>query len=134
MIPRARWQKIQSLFEEVVDSGPEERVARLASSCQGDSDLRHSVEAAAQSWMQNGVVQHLDGNGLLVLRVVALAAIHGTHAALPENGHDAIRAYASAEQTVLVFLEKGFGRRTDGINQRILGPQVGRQQRFHRIT
>src|ERR1700693_5855520 len=45
MIPRARWQKIQSLFEEVVDSGPEERIARLASSCQGDSDLRDSVEA-----------------------------------------------------------------------------------------
>ena len=40
MIPRARWQKIQSLFEEVVDSGPEERVARLASPCQGDSELR----------------------------------------------------------------------------------------------
>jgi len=49
MIPRARWQKIQSLFEEVVDSGPEERVARLASSCQGDSDLRDSVEALLAS-------------------------------------------------------------------------------------
>jgi serine/threonine protein kinase/tetratricopeptide (TPR) repeat protein len=49
MIPRARWQKIQSLFEEVVDSGPEERVARLASSCQGDSELRDSVEALLAS-------------------------------------------------------------------------------------
>src|SRR6202162_5931962 len=49
MIPRARWQKIQSLFEEVVDSGPEERIARLASSCQGDSDLRDSVEALLAS-------------------------------------------------------------------------------------
>src|SRR5882757_8133097 len=49
MIPRARWQKIQSLFEEVVDSGPEERIARLASSCQGDSDLRESVEALLAS-------------------------------------------------------------------------------------
>src|SRR6202795_4625830 len=49
MIPRARWQKIQSLFEEVVDSGPEERLARLASSCQGDSELRDSVEALLAS-------------------------------------------------------------------------------------
>ena len=49
MIPRARWQKIQSLFDEVVDSAPEERVARLASSCQGDSDLRNSVEALLAS-------------------------------------------------------------------------------------
>src|ERR1700675_4740796 len=49
MIPRARWQKIQSLFEEVVDSGPEERVARLASSCHGDSELRDSVEALLAS-------------------------------------------------------------------------------------
>src|SRR5260221_9134578 len=49
MIPRARWQKIQSLFEEVVDSGPEERIARLASSCQGDNDLRDSVEALLAS-------------------------------------------------------------------------------------
>jgi serine/threonine protein kinase/tetratricopeptide (TPR) repeat protein len=49
MIPRARWQKIQSLFEEVVDSGPEERLARLATSCQGDSELRDSVEALLAS-------------------------------------------------------------------------------------
>jgi serine/threonine protein kinase/tetratricopeptide (TPR) repeat protein len=49
MIPRARWQKIQSLFEEVVDSGPDERNARLASTCQGDSDLRDSVEALLAS-------------------------------------------------------------------------------------
>src|ERR1700736_5950758 len=49
MIPRARWQKIQSLFEEVVHSGPEERVARLAISCQGDSELRDSVEALLAS-------------------------------------------------------------------------------------
>src|SRR6202162_103181 len=49
MIPRARWQKIQSLFEEVVDSGPEERIARLSRSCQGDSELRESVEALLAS-------------------------------------------------------------------------------------
>ncbi|MEA3107128.1 MAG: eukaryotic-like serine/threonine-protein kinase [Gammaproteobacteria bacterium] len=49
MIPRARWQRIQSLFEEVVDIAPEERVARLASSCQGDSELRDSVEALLAS-------------------------------------------------------------------------------------
>ena len=45
MISRARWQKIQSLFEEIADSGPAERAARLASSCGDDTDLRNSVES-----------------------------------------------------------------------------------------
>src|SRR5450631_1971531 len=45
MIPRARWQKVQSLFEEIADSEPAERAARLASSCGDDSQLRKSVES-----------------------------------------------------------------------------------------
>jgi serine/threonine protein kinase/tetratricopeptide (TPR) repeat protein len=49
MISRARWQKIQSLFEEVVDSGPAEREARLANSCRNDADLRNSVESLLAS-------------------------------------------------------------------------------------
>jgi serine/threonine protein kinase/tetratricopeptide (TPR) repeat protein len=44
MIAHARWQKIQSLFEEIADSGPAERAARLASSCGDDAELRKSVE------------------------------------------------------------------------------------------
>ncbi|MDB6086677.1 MAG: hypothetical protein JWN43_4558, partial [Gammaproteobacteria bacterium] len=43
MISRGRWQKIQSLFDEVVDSDPAERSARLADSCMNDTDLRNSV-------------------------------------------------------------------------------------------
>src|SRR6202022_3743555 len=77
----------------------EPRDGRVIERCK---NVAFAVKPAAQSWMQNGVMQHLDGNGLLVLRVVALAAIHGAHSTLPENGHDAVRAYASAEQTVLV--------------------------------
>ena len=30
MISRARWQKIQALFDETVDVGPDERAHRLA--------------------------------------------------------------------------------------------------------
>jgi serine/threonine protein kinase len=45
MISRARWQKIQSLFEEFVDTPPAERAARLASSCKDDAELRISVES-----------------------------------------------------------------------------------------
>jgi serine/threonine protein kinase/Flp pilus assembly protein TadD len=49
VISRARWQKIQSLFDEVVDSGPDERAARLAESCREDPELRHSVESLLAS-------------------------------------------------------------------------------------
>jgi eukaryotic-like serine/threonine-protein kinase len=49
MISRARWQKIQSLFEEVIDSGPAERARRLADSCRDDDDLRNSVESLLAS-------------------------------------------------------------------------------------
>jgi serine/threonine protein kinase/Tfp pilus assembly protein PilF len=45
VISRARWLQIQSLFDEVIDSPPAERAARLAKSCRGDADLRHSVES-----------------------------------------------------------------------------------------
>jgi serine/threonine protein kinase len=49
MTSRARWHKIQSIFEQVVDSSPEERSARLADSCAGDAELRNSVEALLAS-------------------------------------------------------------------------------------
>jgi cell fate (sporulation/competence/biofilm development) regulator YlbF (YheA/YmcA/DUF963 family) len=49
MISRSRWQKIQSLFEEVADSGPTERAARLAASCKNDLDLQKSVESLLAS-------------------------------------------------------------------------------------
>jgi serine/threonine protein kinase/tetratricopeptide (TPR) repeat protein len=49
MISRARWQKIQALFDEVVDTAPAERSARLAESCKDDADLRVSVESLLAS-------------------------------------------------------------------------------------
>jgi eukaryotic-like serine/threonine-protein kinase len=45
MIPRARWQQIQSLFEQLADVDPAERAAHLDKSCANDSDLRQSVES-----------------------------------------------------------------------------------------
>jgi serine/threonine protein kinase len=49
MIPRARWQQIQSLFEQLIDTGTGERSARLASACGDDLDLRASVESLLES-------------------------------------------------------------------------------------
>src|ERR1700722_6709736 len=49
MIPRARWQQIQSLFEELIDTGDDERAARLAKACGEDLDLRFSVESLLHS-------------------------------------------------------------------------------------
>ena len=44
MISRARWQRIQSIFEALVDVPPPERASRLADSCGADTELRDSVE------------------------------------------------------------------------------------------
>jgi serine/threonine protein kinase/Tfp pilus assembly protein PilF len=49
MISRSRWQQIQSLFEEVMDSPPTEREMRLTSSCGDDSELKRSVQALLAS-------------------------------------------------------------------------------------
>jgi eukaryotic-like serine/threonine-protein kinase len=49
MIPQARWQQIQSLFEELIETGPAERPARLASACGDDIELRSSLESLLAS-------------------------------------------------------------------------------------
>ena len=49
MMSRARWQKIHSLFEEVLDSEPVERAQHLDRSCRDDSELRKSVESLLAS-------------------------------------------------------------------------------------
>jgi serine/threonine protein kinase/tetratricopeptide (TPR) repeat protein len=49
MIPRARWQQIQSLFEQLIDTGASEREMRLGEACGDDLDLRSSVASLLQS-------------------------------------------------------------------------------------
>ncbi len=49
MIPRARWQQIQSLFERLVDTGESERALHLARACGDDLELRSSVESMLKS-------------------------------------------------------------------------------------
>jgi serine/threonine protein kinase/tetratricopeptide (TPR) repeat protein len=49
MIPRARWQQIQSLFEQLVDTRESERAAHLARACGDDTELRSSVESLLKS-------------------------------------------------------------------------------------
>jgi serine/threonine protein kinase/tetratricopeptide (TPR) repeat protein len=49
MIPRARWQRIQSVFEEVLEVPDEARPGRLAVACAGDTDLLRAVEALLAS-------------------------------------------------------------------------------------
>ena len=45
MIPRARWQQIQSLFEQLADVPGAERAAHLERTCGNDRELRESVES-----------------------------------------------------------------------------------------
>ena len=45
MIPRARWQQIKSVFEQVVDMEGSARVAHLDKCCGEDADLRSSVQS-----------------------------------------------------------------------------------------
>jgi serine/threonine protein kinase/tetratricopeptide (TPR) repeat protein len=49
MIPKARWQQIQSLFEQLIDTGENERAAHLARACGNDIDLLSSVESLLNS-------------------------------------------------------------------------------------
>src|ERR1700676_1009110 len=61
MIPRVRWQQIQSLFEELADMDGPGRSAHLDKSCGDDLDLRISVEsllsldAAAEDPLLNAI-------------------------------------------------------------------------------
>jgi serine/threonine protein kinase len=62
MIPRARWQQIQSLFEQLVDTGENERAVYLARACGDDTDLRSSVESLLKSdARREDVLQHAIG-------------------------------------------------------------------------
>lgn len=45
MMSRERWQRVQSVFDEVADMAPDERGERLARSCGEDLELRRSVES-----------------------------------------------------------------------------------------
>lgn len=54
MIPRARWQQIQSLFDELVDTRESERAAHLARACGDDVELRSSVESLLKSDERRG--------------------------------------------------------------------------------
>ena len=49
MISPLRWQRIQSLFEELIDAREDERTARLDSACGDDQELRASVESLLRS-------------------------------------------------------------------------------------
>lgn len=49
MIPRARWQQIQTAFDQVIDSDKGDRAERLARVCGADLELRSSVESLLES-------------------------------------------------------------------------------------
>src|SRR5580692_3221371 len=49
MIPKARWQQIQSLFDQLIDSDTRERAAHLARACGSDMELLSSVESLLES-------------------------------------------------------------------------------------
>jgi serine/threonine protein kinase/tetratricopeptide (TPR) repeat protein len=49
MIPKARWQQIQSLFDQLIDSDTRERAVHLARACGNDMELFSSVESLLES-------------------------------------------------------------------------------------
>ncbi len=49
MIPRTRWQQIQSLFDQLIDTSESERTTRLDLACGDDAELRMSVESMLAS-------------------------------------------------------------------------------------
>ena len=65
-----------------------------------------AVQPAAQARMQDGMLQDFDRDGLLILRIIALAAVNRAHAAMAQNRHDAIRADPRADQAVAMVLEQ----------------------------
>jgi serine/threonine protein kinase len=62
MIPRSRWEKIQSLFEQLLDTGENERAVHLARACGDDVELRSSVESLLKSDAQReDILKHAIG-------------------------------------------------------------------------
>jgi eukaryotic-like serine/threonine-protein kinase len=62
MIPRARWEQIQTLFEQLIDTGENERAVHLARACGDDVELRSSVESLLKSDAQReDLLQHAIG-------------------------------------------------------------------------
>lgn len=49
MTPHSRWQRVQSLFAEVVETNPDERADRLASLCKDDPEVRAQVQSLLAS-------------------------------------------------------------------------------------
>ena len=82
---------------------------------EGGKDVPLAVQSAAQARVQGRVLQYLDGDRLLILRVVALAAVHRAHAAMSENGHHAIGADARADQPVVMVLQQRLRGFADGV-------------------
>jgi serine/threonine protein kinase len=62
MISAARWQKIQSLFEQMIETHSSERAGLLASACGKDIELRQSVESLLASDQAPDFLQKVIGN------------------------------------------------------------------------
>ena len=105
---------------------------RRMSECRENVPL--AVQAAAQARMQRRMVQHLDGDDLLILSVVALASIDGAHAAVTENRYHPVVADMRADQSVLMLRQQRLGRFADRIQQRVLGRLIGREERLDRAA
>ncbi|HEX3846245.1 MAG TPA: tetratricopeptide repeat protein [Steroidobacteraceae bacterium] len=80
MMPKARWQRIQSLFGELVDSGTGDREARLARACGDDAELRRSVESLLESdKTSQDPLQHVIGEAAEALLHDHNDRLIGTH-------------------------------------------------------
>src|ERR1700736_6808564 len=50
----ARWKQIETVFEQALDLGTEERLAFLEQACNGDEELRREVESLLDAHAQAG--------------------------------------------------------------------------------
>ena len=91
-------------------------------------DVALTVQPAAQPRMDRRMLQYLDRDHLVILRIVALAAVHDAHASMAEDRHDAIRPDARSEQPVAMIFQQRLGGGADRVQQRIFLAAVPRQQ------
>ena len=95
-------------------------------------NVTFTVQSAAQPRMHRGVLQHLDRDQLVILRIVALAAVYDAHAAVAQNRHDPIGADARTDQAVAMIFQQRLGRSADRVQQRIVLAVIARQQGLDR--
>ena len=95
-------------------------------------DVSFAVQAAAQTRMHGRMLQYLDCNGLMILRIITLTAVHGAHAAIAQDRYHPIGTDACPNQAIAMIIEKRFSGGADGVEEGIFGSRIQCQQGLDR--